>query len=119
MEPANELPTKAPQRWSWAIQEVSQNDGMDRKQLLDSHHKVFTQGWNSSFFKNLQEINHFLEEWAFSSWFFFPVCRSICKEQENQVGYGDVWIRTYLYLFSDQSASFFDLTWCSFSIYFQ
>jgi hypothetical protein len=32
------------------------------------------------------------------------------------VGFGDVRICTYLYLFSDQSASFFDSTRCSFSI---
>lgn len=40
-------------------------------------------------------------------------------ERENEVGFGDVGICTYLYLFSDQSASFFDSTRCSFSICFQ
>ncbi|XBH84554.1 hypothetical protein VPH35_072694 [Triticum aestivum] len=34
-------------------------------------------------------------------------------ERENEVGFGDVAICTYLYLFSDQSASFFDSTRCS------
>jgi len=51
MELANELPPEAPQRRSWAIREVSQNDGTDWKQLLDLHHEVFTQGRNSPFFK--------------------------------------------------------------------
>lgn len=41
-------------------------------------------------------------------------------ERENEVvGCGDVGICTYSYLFSDQSASFFDPTRCSFSICFQ
>jgi len=40
-------------------------------------------------------------------------------ERENEVGCGDVGICTYLYLFSDQSASFFDSTRSSFSICFQ
>ena len=41
---------------------------------------------------------------------FFPVCRSARMERKNQVVCGNVRICTYLYLFSDQSASFFDLT---------
>lgn len=40
-------------------------------------------------------------------------------ERENEVGFGDVGICTYFYLFSDESASFFDPTRCSFSICFQ
>ena len=50
---------------------------------------------------------------------FFPVCRSARMERKNQVVCGHVRICTYLYLFSDQSASFFDLTRSSFSLCFQ
>ena len=49
---------------------------------------------------------------------FFLVCRSASKEREKKVGCGDVRIFTYFYLFSDESASFFDLTRSSFFIFF-
>ena len=39
--------------------------------------------------------------------------------RKNQVFCGDVRICTYLYLFSDQPASFFDPTRSSLSIFFQ
>lgn len=41
------------------------------------------------------------------------------SERTNEVGCGDVGICTYLYLFSDQSASVFDPTRSSFSIVFK
>jgi hypothetical protein len=53
MKLANELPPEAPQRWSWAIREVSKNDGTNWKQLLGLHHEVFTQGRNSPFFNQV------------------------------------------------------------------
>jgi len=40
-------------------------------------------------------------------------------ERENAVSFGDVGIFTYFYLFSDESASFFDPTRSSFTICFQ
>ena len=45
-----------PQRWSWAIREVSQNDGTSWKQLLDLHTEVFAQGRNSPFFNKVLEL---------------------------------------------------------------
>lgn len=53
---ANEFPAEAPQRWSWAIREVSQNDGTSWKQLLDLHTEVFAQGRNSPFFNKVLEL---------------------------------------------------------------
>ena len=75
-------------------------------------------GWLASVGCIVLQVGHLLLHFLLSFFSGMPLREQGAPraERENEVGFGDVGICTYLYLFSDQSASFFDPTRSSFSI---